>query len=244
MYIRFKKHLLLLATGIFFLNTVAFSQDLIIASAAGYKRPIMEIKNRYEAKTGKQVQAIFGNMNTILSQVQFGGKAGLIFGDRSFLKRSKLEFASHHSLGKGKLVLAYRKGLTLSHLAEIQDDRVKRLAFPDSTKAIYGAAAAECLHQLPFYNAIRQKLVMVSTVPQTSAYLMTGEIDAGFLNLTDALGIKSSIGGFIEVDRALYAPIDIEAAVVKGFENTSQVNSFLDFLSSKEAQLILNDYGL
>ena len=85
---------------------------------------------------------------------------------------------------------------------------------------------------------------MVATVPQVSAYLVSGEVDAGFINLTEALGVRERIGGYLEIDRALYSPIRIVGGIVKGFEHQESVEALATFLKSDEAREILGKHGL
>ncbi|MGB3271639.1 MAG: hypothetical protein WBA66_01915 [Xanthobacteraceae bacterium] len=42
---------------------------------------------------------------------------------------------------------------------------------------------------------------------------LSGEVDAGFVNATDAIGTGNNIGGFVEVDAALYAPVEVVCGV-------------------------------
>lgn len=61
---------------------------------------------------------------------------------------------------------------------------------------------------------MQDKLKIVQTMPQISAYLTSGQIDAGFFNLTEALAVKGQLGGYVVLQPGVgsYAPIDIVAA--------------------------------
>lgn len=228
---------------VFTVNTV-FAQTITIVSGAGYKRPLIQVAKLYEEKTGHKIDAVFGNMSQIASQAKMSGKVAVIFGDRHFFDKSGILFSSYHKVGKGTLVLAYRKGLQINMISDIETGAVKRLALPDSAKAIYGLAAVQYLKNTGLYQKVENKCLTVSTVPQVSSYLILKEVDAGFINLTDAIGIKDQIGGYLEADRAKYSPIQIEAGVVKGFENSSLTAELLQFLKTPEVKKILEEYGL
>ena len=49
------------------------------------------------------------------------------------------------------------------------------------------------LHNTGLWTPLQKKLLIVGTVPQVSTYLLSGEVDVGFINLTEAmaLGIES-----------------------------------------------------
>ncbi|NTU97765.1 MAG: molybdate ABC transporter substrate-binding protein [Chlorobiaceae bacterium] len=227
-----------------FLTASLRAETITIAAGAGYKRPLMEIAEKFEKKTGNHVDAVFGHMQQILSQAQMTGQVSVIFGDRSFFDRSTIGFVSYYPVGKGTLVLAWRKGLSLNSIDDLRRKSFSRVALADEKKAIYGHAAAEFLKKSGLSRSIQGKLIVVATVPQVSAYLETGEVDAGFINVTDAIGIHEHIGGYLPVRQSFYTPIHIEAGVVTGFENQAVVKAFLKFMQEKECLAVLRYYGL
>ncbi len=220
------------------------AETITIAAGAGYKRPLMEIAEQYERKSGSHVDAVFGNMQQVISQAQMSGNVSIIFGDRTFFDHSPITFSNYYPVGKGTLVLAWRSGLHLKKITDIREKGITRVGIPDAKKAIYGRVAAEYLKKSGLSEAVGSKLLVVSTVPQVSAYLVSGEIDAGFINITDAIGIQDNIGGYLAADPSLYTPIHIQAGVVKGFETQAQVKGFLQFLKETECAALLRKYGL
>lgn len=84
----------------------------------------------------------------------------------------------------------------------------------------------------------------MATVPQVSAYLTSGEVDAGFVNLTEALALSGRIGGYRELDPGLYDPIRIVAGVIRGRENRPGVAELAAFLETPEARAALARHGL
>ena len=220
------------------------AESLTVASAKGYKKPMTKLFEQFESRSGITVTPIFGNMRQVISQTELSGKVSVVVGDRAFLERSSLNLASVTPLGNGRLVLAYPKGSELTAIAQIADAKVRRIATPDPKKAIYGKAASQYLDNSGLAAQVGEKLMTVGTVPQVSAYLITGEIDAGFINLTDALGIKDKIGGYIVADPKLYAPINIVCGVVSGREGDKGAQAFTAFLATPEARALLESYGL
>lgn len=239
-----KKTILSLLLLLAAIPAVLHAEQITIATGAGYKRPLMEIAALYEKKTGNHIDAVFGNMQQIFSQTETSGKVSIIFGEKSFLERSSLAFSNFHPVGKGTLVLAWRKGLKLKRTGDIRRNDITRLGIPDRQKAIYGHAAEEYLKNSGLADTVKQKLIVLSTVPQVSAYLVSGEIDAGFINITDAIGIQKKTGGMLQIPRNLYSPIDIQAAIIKESEKKTEVADFLRFLKQRESVAILKRYGI
>jgi molybdate transport system substrate-binding protein len=235
-----KRFLFLMTAAVIVLG----AETLTVASAKGYKKPMVKLFERFKAQNGIAVTPIFGNMRQVISQTQLSGKVSVIVGDRAFLERSSLDIASYIPLGNGKLVLAYPKGGSLESIEQITGEKVRKIAMPDPKKAIYGKAAAQFLRDSGLQEKVGGKLLTVGTVPQVSAYLIAGEIDAGFINLTDALGIKERIGGYIEADRKLYTPIEIVCGIVAGHEGDRDVLAFAEFLKTAQARAIIEKFGL
>lgn len=217
-------------------------ETLLIASGAGYKTVIETLAKSYSQQTGTTVERIYGNMGQVVGQAQTSGKVDLLVGEESFLRASALPLADTASLGKGRLVMAWPKGK--SEPADLKDSNIARIAIPDATRAIYGKAAVEYLNNSGQYEALKDKLVVVGTVPQVFTYLSTGEVDAGFLNLTQAMAVKEQLGGYIEMDDKLYKPIAIACIRLQTSPNAAAAEDFARFLQTEKARAILTAHGL
>jgi len=218
--------------------------EITLASVGGYKRPMVEIIDRYQDETGNKVTAVYGNMRQVISQSKMSGTVALIIGDQKFFDRSGLEFDAFHPVGQGRLVLAWRQGIGIEKIDDIAGGGVGRVGMPDPVKAIYGVAANEYLENSGMMPEVSEKLIRLGTVPQVSAYLLSGDIDAGFINSTDAIGVREKIGGFLLAADALYTPIAINAGVLKGYGDKGDVARFIEFLRSPDAREIFGRYGL
>ena len=222
-----------------------FAETLLIAAAAGYKRPIAELSSAFEKKTGIRVEQIYGHMAGVIAQAKQSGEVSIIFGDLAYLDKAEgLNFAEFIPVGEGRLVVGWPKGGELKTVSELVAPRFARIALPDTRAAIYGLASSEFLQRSGLDAKLKDHLQVVATVPQVSAYLIAGEVDAGFFNLTEALAIKDKIGGYVEIDRTLYSPIRIVGALVKGFEEQPATRAFRTFLASPDARAIVARHGL
>lgn len=240
-----KLHRLLVLLLSLLLLPPALADSLLIAAGAGYKRPISELSNAFEQKSGVRVEQIYGHMGGVVSQAKQSGQVAFIFGDLAYLaKVDGLNFSSFLPVGAGRMVVAWPKGQTLKNLAELADSRFARIAIPDTKSAIYGIAATEFIQRNNLTAQLKDKLQVASTVPQVSAYLISGEVDAGFINLTEALAIKEKIGGYLELDQKDYSPVKIVAGVLDGFADKAAVKALGAFLETPEARAILTKYGL
>ncbi|MBE7358314.1 molybdate ABC transporter substrate-binding protein [Campylobacter sp. RM12327] len=127
-------------------------------------------------------------------------------------------------------------------MQSLENKKFTRIATPDNKKSIYGIAATEVLNNTNL--KIDNKLLFVSTVPQTASYVISREVDAGFVNLSEALSIQDKIGGIYKIDENLYKEISIVAFVLQPCNKNKLCNEFLEFLNSDKAKAIVNKYGL
>ena len=221
----------------------AFGENLKIAVGAGYKKPVTEVLKEYE-KTHPKVDAMFGNMAQIFAHAS-QMEISLVIADKKFLeKQHDLVFTQYQTIGLGKAVLAFAKGIQLSSIEDLAKPEIQKIAMPESKKAIYGDAGIEFLHNAHLYDKVKDKLLIVSTVPQVSAYVVTNEVDVGIINLTAALDNGDKQGGYIEIPSHLYTKIEIVAGSLKSCEQSAQCQSFVSFLSSPAAKEIFTKYGL
>ncbi len=235
--------LILLALAAPALATPALAADaLLIASGAGYKTVVEALATAFTKETGVPVERIYGNMAQIMGQAQNSGKVDLVVGEASFLTASTLPLGETTSMGVGRLVLAWPKGKP--EPSDLKAPAVGRIAIADPKKAIYGKAAMEYLERSGQHAALKDKVLIVGTVPQVFTYLSAGEVDAGFLNLTQVLAVKEQLGGYREMDAALYAPIAIACFQLKTAPNSAAARDFARFLGAEKAKAILAAHGL
>ena len=219
-------------------------ETLNIASGAGYKRLVEQVCTAFTAKTGIQVQQVFGNMGQVVPQVKEGGNFDFILGDKSHLESTDLAFAGEYVLGKGRLVAVVAKGSAITSLDQLNDPSVSRIAIADSKKAIYGHAATEYLTRKGLWEKIQPKLLVVGTVPQVSAYVISGEVDIGFINQTEAMALEHKIGQLLPVDESLYSPILIVAKRLQQSPHAKAADAFIAYLQTDEARDLIKQHGL
>lgn len=239
------RFLILLFTAMNILVTSAFADALTIGAGAGYKRMVGEIIQAYENKTGQKVDAIYGDMKEVMTQAKTGGNVALVLGEQNFLKNSELGFTSFCKLGRGILVLAFGKNVKLTKPEDLTTAEISKVAVANPNKTIYGKAAQEFLENSGLYKKIDKKIVLMPTCPKILEFLTSGEIQAGFVNLTEAIYLKDKLGGYIVVDEAKYKPINLVFGVIKGFENRSETMQFMNFLKNDpDIKNIINKSGL
>ncbi|CAG35194.1 molybdate ABC transporter substrate-binding protein [Desulfotalea psychrophila] len=217
---------------------------VVLASGAGYRSVVDDLVDAYHAQTGNKVELIYGNMARVIAQARVSGAVDLVLGDASFFKRAKLGFATTTLVGRGKLVVAYPKGSHFTGANDLLASDVSRIAIPDTSRAIYGKAAIEYLKNKGVYDGAKPNILVVSTVPQAGSYIVAGEVDFAFINLTHARKIEKSIGGYTIVDEKAYLPIKIVVGEMASSVKIEACADFLSFLDTEGARKIVAEHGM
>ncbi len=214
----------------------ASAQSLTVASGAGYRALVDELGALFFDETGIKIDKIYGNMGQVTNQAKISGIIDFVIGDSSFFASAGLPLEKEYQIGNGKLVLAFSSGKGPASLEKLVSGEADRIAHPDPSRAIYGKAASEYLENRGIDKELKDKLIIVGTVPQVSAYLISGEIDMGFINMTDALAISDKIDGWIRVPQEYYSPISIVAGRMAETGSDYEADMFGKFLLSEKAK--------
>lgn len=216
-----------------------------MGAGAGYKRLLTELNAEFTRQTGITVEETYGHMGHVTAQAKEGRRMDILFGDLDFLQAvPDLNVERYVDVGRGRLVVAWATGVDMKKPADLLLPAIDRIGLPDQKNAIYGKAGMEFLTRSGMLETLRPRLIEVSTVPQVTAYLISGEVKAGLINVTDALGVRDRIGGYAEVDQSLYTPIKIVGAILPGALAKPELAKYLEFMGSPAAKSIMVKHGL
>jgi molybdate transport system substrate-binding protein len=218
-------------------------QGLLLAAGAGYRKPVLELLEAFSRSTGIRAEASFGNMKQIETQARQNPEIAVLIADRAFVEPMQLA-GRYVALGQGTLVLVTARGKSLASAQDLRQPQFKRIAMADRSKAVYGSAARACLDNLDLTKDVGDKLIEVATVPQVSAYVATGEVDAGFVNRSEALALKDRAGTSLELPASCHPPIELSLAVIQGRENLPELKALVDFVATPQARQVLERHGL
>ena len=230
---------------------------LLVMAGAGYKRPVEALCSAFTQATGIVVERSYGNLQQIFAQAKASGRVDVLVGDASFIDKAQdLALPRRIRLGQGILTLAWRRKLPvpagvsgLAGVRELLAEPEYSVAMPNPQQAIYGHAAQQLLQAQGLWDGLQNRIKVVGTVPQVSAYLASGDMDLGFINLTEALALKDQLGGFIQLPSGdgSYTEVAIVAASPEASnspEALANIQKFALFLETPGARDILRRAGL
>ena len=163
-------------------------------------------------------------------------------GDEAFLKKTDLGIKAYGRIGKGALVLVTPKDKQIKDVSELKN--LAKIAMPDAKKAIYGVRTTEFLKNSGLEADLAPKMLPVAGVPQVVAYVTNGEVDAGFINSTEAVAREGEFGSVIYIDESLYSPVFISAAKLASCDKNANCAKFLNELKTPRSKEIFAKFGL
>ncbi|MFD3538097.1 molybdate ABC transporter substrate-binding protein [Streptomyces sp. NPDC058662] len=195
----------------------------------------------YEAAhPGTRVTFSFAGSQELAAQVRQGAPAdALVTADTRTMDGLGSETGPPRVIAKNRLVIAAGKGnpFKIDDLKDLADPRIKVvLAAPEVPVGRYGRQ---------ILDAQKVELRPVSEEPNVRAVLSKvelGEADAGLVYRTDSVKSGDRIAA-VDIPDAQNAVASYPAATLKQSRNAAAATAFVDWLSTPEAQKILQDAG-
>lgn len=227
-----------------------YADNLHIAVAANFTKPILQLKQQFENRSGHSVVVSFGSTGQLYTQINHGAPYQVFLA--ADMKRPQMLI---NSKGKavadslfvyaiGQLVLWSPKTAFVTNQIQkilLQKRQFNYLAIAKPKLAPYGKAAKEVLEKMGLWQQLRTKLVRGNNISQTYQFVATGNADLGFIALSQY--IASSGGSHWLVPNTLYAPIKQGAVLLKTGENQQAAQAFIKFLRSSYARKKIEEFG-
>jgi molybdate transport system substrate-binding protein len=228
-------------------------KPVTVAAAANLKTAAEELKKAFEAEhPDVDVALTFGASGTFFAQLQNGAPFDVFLSaDREFPAKvieAKLGSAADERVyAFGKLVAWTPPGATLDlekkGLAGLTDPGVRRIAMANPAVAPFGRATEAALVAAGVRDAVKEKLVLGTSVAQTAQFATTGAADVAFLPYSLTFGKELAGGRVYVVPERLYPRIEQSGIVLSAAKEPALARAFLAFLGSEKGRAILAKYG-
>jgi molybdate transport system substrate-binding protein len=228
------------------------ADKLSLAAAANLVYALESLTAEFKkAGPATEVTVVTGASGNLVAQIQNGAPFDVFLSaDLEYPKKLvSLGLADARSLttfAVGRLVLwsTHSQVDVQSVAAVVRDPRVRKIAVANLTTAPYGRAARETLTRLGLWREAEARIVIGENITQTAQFVETGNADAGFVALSLVLSPKlKDKGRWLEIDAALYSPLEQGAVITKKGGDNAAAARFLKFLSSPEARAVLERFG-
>ncbi len=228
-------------------------RPLAVAAAANLKAAAEELRRAFEADNpGVAVGLTFGASGTFFAQIQNGAPFDVFLSaDREYPAKviaARLGAATDERIyALGKLVAWRPPGSTVDleqrGLAALADPAVKRIAIANPAVAPFGRATERAFEAAGIHGAVKDKLVLGTSVAQAAQFATTGAADVAFLPRSLTFGKELAGGKVFLVPEALYPKIEQSGIVLGTARDPALARAFLAFLTGEEGRAILARYG-
>ena len=242
---------LLILVVIFIPLALSSAESLTVAVAANVQYPFEELKSIFETQTGITIQEIVGSSGKFASQIENGAPFDLFLSADmelpQVLYKKGLTYNEPKIYAYGTLVLWTRKDLDLSKGIEVlKSTAIQTIVLPNPQTAPYGRQAVNALKYYKLYDQIEKKLIFGESIAQVNQFITTQASDIGFTAKSSVLSPNmKNQGKWMEIDKSAYEPIAQGAVILKYAQQhcLPAAQKFFEFLFSKEAQDIYQEYG-
>ena len=226
----------------------AQAEDLLVAVAANFAKPMEQLSADFAQRSGHMLKVSTGSSGNFVKQIENGAPFA-IFLSADEERPAKLEQEGHAFAGTrytyaiGRLVLWSRQpGLIGNDPAKaIDGEDVHHIAIANPEIAPYGRAAMQALQALGLWDRIQPKLVRGEDIAQTFQWVETGNAELGFVALSQV--VKNDNGSRWLVPPELYQPIRQQAVLLKAGQSNPAAQAFLSYLRSEPARSIITSFG-
>jgi molybdate transport system substrate-binding protein len=228
-------------------------RTLAVAAAANLKAAVGDLARAFEAdRPGVEVGVSTGASGTLFAQVQNGAPFDLFLSaDREYPARlvaAGLGAAQDERVyARGRLVAWLPAGSTVSlrtrGLAALGDKSVRRIAMANPAVAPFGRAAEAALRAAGVLEAVRDRLVLGTSVGQAAQFATTGAVDAALLPLSLTIGTPLAAGQVVPVPEALHPGVEQSGLVLVRAREPALARAFLAFLTGEAGRAILARHG-
>jgi molybdate transport system substrate-binding protein len=222
--------------------------DLTVSAAASLTNAFREIGTLFEAgNPGTKVLLNFGASDALLAQIAKGAPADVYASadqeamDRAEAQKLLAPGSRRNFAGNALVVIVPGDSvLPLKTLADLRKPEVGRIALGNAGMP-FGRYSRAALEAAGLWAAVEPKAVYAQNVRQSLDYVARGEVEAGFVYLTDAAVQKNKVRVAFTV--ATETPITYPIALVAGSPNPEGARRFVDFVLSPEGRSVLARYG-
>lgn len=224
-------------------------KELTISAAASLTDAMDELKEIYEAENNVELTFNFAGSGKLAQQIQQGAPVDVFISANeswldTLLEEGLIDADSTTDVTGNKLVLIAEKDTTLAY-DSFSDINVKELSNiavgkPESVPA--GEYTQKALEAIDKWEEIEPYIVYAKDVRQVLTYVETGNAEIGFVYESDALS-SDKVEILTESNPKEHDPIIYPGGVTTETEQEEVAEDFLVFMTSEEAQEILETYG-
>lgn len=224
--------------------------EVTVSAAASLTESFTELERKFE-ETHPDIDIILNlaGSGTLRMQIEAGAPID-VFASASqkhmdLLGSDNLIYAdTRHDFAENSLVMIVPRSSenSIRSLEDLTDGSITKIAIGDPEIAPVGRYTKGALEAASLWDDVSDKFIYAESVKQVLVYAESGEVDAGFVYMTDAMASdmdKIDVVAQIPVSASISYPI----AVVSSSDEVEASREFIDYVISDEGKDIFVKYG-
>ncbi len=224
---------------------------ITVSAAASLTDAFTDIAREFEAAhPDTKVELNLAGSGTLRMQIE-GGAPIDVFASASqdhmdlLAEKNMIENSSRKDFAANALVMvvpAKNGAKTPKSLKDLVAGSVEKIAIGNPESAPVGKYTKQAMEDAGVWDGLESKVILAENVKQVLTYVETGEVDAGFVYMTDAESGRKDLYEItytVPVNESISYPI----AVVNSSKEKEKAQEFVDFITGTRGQEILAEYG-
>jgi molybdate transport system substrate-binding protein len=216
---------------------------ITISAAASLHDVLTDIRAEFNKKYPNiEITYNFGGSGTLQQQIINGAPIDLfLLADEEkadqLAQKGLIKKESAKNLLGNKLVLITPKGLKSApkNLDELLHNDIKKIAIGTPEIVPAGKYTKQSLEHYGLWSKLENKLILTKDVRQVLTYVENGNVDAGFVYVTDATQ-SNKVNISVEVPPTSHTPIVYSLGILNSSKQLKETSIFYDFLISEIAE--------
>lgn len=240
----------LLTAAIVFSTASAWADEVQVAVASNFAKPLEEIGSKFKAATGHEIKVSAGATGKLYTQIENGAPFEVFISadsktPKKLVEAKQAEADSQFTYSFGTLVLWSSKEGYVDDKGEVlKKGEFQHLAIANPKTAPYGEAGMAVLEKLGLTAAVTPKLVQGENITQTYDFVSTGNAELGFVALSQvSKDGKLKSGSAWQVPQEMYQPLAQDAVLLSKGKDNAAAKALLDYLKGEDAQAVMTSYG-
>ncbi len=230
--------------------TTTVPEVITVSAAASLTEAFTDIASQFEKENpGTDVNLNFGGSGNLRMQIEGGAPVDVFasadegqmntLGNETLIDNSSRKDFAHNSL---VIIVPEASTLNITSIKDLADPKIQKISIGNPDTVPVGNYSRTTLTEAGLWSQLENKLVLAEDVKQVLVYVERGEVDAGFVYMTDA---KTAQPGTVKIVASVpvSTPVNYPIAVVSSSEHKEEAQKFLDFVTGEEGQAILKKYG-
>lgn len=223
---------------------------LTVSAAASLRESLEELQPIFEREHG-HVKLVFnfGSSGSLQKQIEQGAPVDVFLSAGKqqmdhLIEMQMIDEADIEDFIENQLVVIVPKGASYvpGNVQQLQQDYIRSIAVGEPDAVPLGMYTKQVLDYERLWSELKSKMVFAKDATQVLTYVASGNVDAGFVYLSDAVS-TNKVHTAVTIESAWHDPITYSAAIVSSTKLREESEQLMNFLQSKEVEEVFTQHG-